>query len=81
MNSSINRYSSGKFESATVTATSEVVQLQLDLSKKNMFFSKELIEFYKVIGQGKYVSEYGVCSTIPFSDHDAKKVAWISEVS
>ena len=71
MNPSIYRYTSGESESATVTATSEVVQLQLDLSKKNMFFSKDLIELYKVLGQGKYV--YGVCGTIPFSYQDVEE--------
>lgn len=35
-----------------------VHQLQQDLSKKNMFFSKDLIELSKVVGQGEYV-----CST------------------
>ena len=43
-------------QSPTVSATSEVVQqLQQDLSKKNMFFSKDFITLYKVIGQGKNI--------------------------
>ena len=36
---------------------SEVLeQLQQDLSKKNMFFSKDSIEIFKVIGEGMYMN-------------------------
>ena len=44
-------------ESAVAIPNSEAVQqLQQELTKKNMFFSKDLIELSKVIGQGKYLS-------------------------
>ena len=56
-------YSTRHTESAMVTATSEVVQqLQQDLSKRNMLFSKDHIQLYKVIGQGK-ISKCGMYST------------------
>ena len=47
-----------------VTNSEAVQQLQHELTKKNMFFSKDLIELSKVIGQGECVSI--VCAVLDF---------------
>ena len=47
-------------ESGMPTATSVQEQVQQDLSKKNMLFSKYFIELTKVIGQGKCLTMWGV---------------------
>ena len=39
----------------SITYSKVVQQLQQDLSKKNMLFSKDFVELSKVIGQGKYL--------------------------
>ena len=47
------RYSAIHANPDVPTGMSEVLdQLQQDLSKKNMFFSKDSIETFKVIGEG-----------------------------
>ena len=61
----------------TVTSVLTVQQLQQDLSKKNMFFSKDFIKPTKVIGQGKLLCK----SAIFIYDQDTEGSVLMSKVS
>ena len=58
----------------TATSVQDREHLQQDLSKKNMLFSKDLIELTKVIGQGK-------CLSVCMEYYDLDTEGLISKVS